>query len=133
MKPIFVKTRNAKGFINLIHNLKNKSDNVSKIGLVYGNAGLGKTKTALYLSIQYDAIYIRATNSMSPKWMLEEIAKEHPEICVCKVNVDNEQALAIDFKVMYIPTIAVIKNGEVVHKSSGLKTKPQLLELLGLN
>ncbi len=80
MKPIFVKTKNVKGFINLIHNLRNKPENVTKIGLVYGNAGLGKTKTALYLSIQYDAIYVRATNSMSPKWMLEEIAKELDEI-----------------------------------------------------
>ena len=80
MKPKFVLTKNVKGFINLIHNLKNKPDNISKIGLVYGNAGLGKTKTALYLSIQYDAVYIRATNSMSPKWMLEEIAKELDEI-----------------------------------------------------
>lgn len=62
MKPIFVKTKNVKGFINLIHNLKNKPDNISKIGLVYGNAGQGKTKTALYLSIQYDAVYLRATN-----------------------------------------------------------------------
>jgi hypothetical protein len=58
MKPIFVKTKNVKGFINLIHNLKNKPDNISKIGLVYGNAGLGKTKTAIYLSIQFDTIYI---------------------------------------------------------------------------
>ena len=57
MKPIFVKTKNMKGFINLIHNLKNKPENITKIGLVYGNAGLGKTKTALYLSLQYDAIY----------------------------------------------------------------------------
>lgn len=80
MKPIFVKTKNVKGFINLIHNLKNKPDNISRIGLVYGNAGLGKTKTALYLSIQYDAIYVRATNSMTPKWLLEEIAKELDEI-----------------------------------------------------
>lgn len=80
MKPKFVLTKNVKGFINLIHNLKNKPDNISKIGLVYGNAGLGKTKTALYLSIQYDAVYIRATNVMSPKWMLEEIAKELDEI-----------------------------------------------------
>lgn len=47
---------------------------------MYGNAGLGKTKTALYLSIQYDAVYVRATNSMSPKWLLEEIAKELDEI-----------------------------------------------------
>lgn len=80
MKPIFVKTKNVKGFINLIHNLKNKPDNISKIGLVYGNAGLGKTKTAIYLSIQFDAIYIRATNKMTTKWLLEEIAKEFDEI-----------------------------------------------------
>jgi len=69
MKPVFVKTKNVKGFVNIIHDLKNKPDNISKIGLVYGNAGLGKTKTALYLSIQYDAIYIRVTNSMTPKWI----------------------------------------------------------------
>lgn len=80
MKPIFVKTKNVKGFINLIHNLKNKPDNISKIGLIYGNAGLGKTKTALYLSIQFDAIYVRATNKMTTKWLLEEIAKELDEI-----------------------------------------------------
>ncbi|MCI1272916.1 MAG: AAA family ATPase [Clostridiaceae bacterium] len=46
----------------------------------YGEAGLGKTKTALYLSIKFDAIYIRTTNSMTPKWLLEEIVKELDEI-----------------------------------------------------
>jgi len=80
MNKIFVKTKNVKGFISLIYSLKNKPDNISKIGLVYGEAGLGKTKTALYLSIQFDAIYVRATNSMTPKWLLEEIAKELDEI-----------------------------------------------------
>ncbi len=80
MKPIFVKTKNVKGFINLIHNLKNKPDNISKIGLVYGNVGLGKTKTAIYLSIKFNTIYIRATNKMTTKWLLEEIAKELDEI-----------------------------------------------------
>ena len=80
MNKIFVKTKNVKGFINLIYSLKNKPDNISKIGLIYGEAGLGKTKTALYLSIQFDAICVRATNSMTPKWLLEEIAKELDEI-----------------------------------------------------
>jgi len=80
MNKVFVKTKNVKGFINLIYSLKNKPDNISKIGLIYGEAGLGKTKTALYLSIQFDAIYVRATNSMTPKWLLEEIAKELDEI-----------------------------------------------------
>jgi len=80
MKKIFVKTKNVKGFMSLIHSLKNKPDNISKIGLIYGEAGLGKTKTALYLAIQHDAIYIRAANSMTPKWLLEEIVKELGEI-----------------------------------------------------
>lgn len=80
MKPVFVKTKNVKGFINLIHSLKNKPDNITKIGLVYGNAGLGKTKTALYLSFQFDSIYIRATNKMTTKWFLEELTKELDEI-----------------------------------------------------
>ncbi|MCD7779393.1 MAG: ATP-binding protein [Candidatus Gastranaerophilales bacterium] len=75
MKPKFVLTKNVKGFINLIYNLKNKPNNISKIGLVYGNAGLGKTKTAIYLSVQFDTIYIRATNKMTTKWLLEEIEK----------------------------------------------------------
>lgn len=80
MKSKFVLTKNVKGFINLIRNLKNKSDNISKIRLVYGNAGLGTTKTAIYLSIKFDTIYIRATNKMTTKWLLEEIAKELDEI-----------------------------------------------------
>jgi len=80
MKKIFVKTKNVQGFMNLIYNLKNKPDNISKIGLIYGEAGLGKTKTALYLSIQHDTIYIRAANKMTPKWLLEEIIKELGEI-----------------------------------------------------
>src|SRR5574344_701728 len=80
MKKIFVRTKNVKGFINLIYNLKNKPENISKIGLIFGEAGLGKTKTALYLAIQHDAIYIRATNSMTPKWLLEQLASELDEI-----------------------------------------------------
>ena len=80
MKPKFVQTKNVKGFINLIHNLKNKPENITKIGLVYGNAGLGKTKTALYLSFQFDSNYIRETNKMTTKCFLEEIVKELDEI-----------------------------------------------------
>ena len=80
MNKTFVKTKNVKGFIELIYSLQNKPDNISKIGLIYGEAGLGKTKTALYLSIKFDVIYLRATNSMTPKWLLEELAGELDEI-----------------------------------------------------
>ena len=65
MKPKFVKTKNVNGFIDLILKLQNKPENISKIGLIYGSAGLGKTKTALYLSFKYNAVYVRAVNSMT--------------------------------------------------------------------
>ena len=46
--------------------------------------------------------------------ILEEIAAEHPELTVAKVNVDNERALAMKFGIVSIPYVALIQNGEVV-------------------
>ena len=80
MNKTFIRTGNVKGFINLIYNLKNKPDNISKIGLVYGEPGLGKSQSALYLAIQNNAIYLRGANLMTPKWLLEELARELDEI-----------------------------------------------------
>lgn len=80
MKKIFVKTKNVKNFIGLVENLQNKPKNIPKMGLVYGEPGLGKSQTALWLACKYDAIYLRATNLMTGRWLLEEIAKEMDEI-----------------------------------------------------
>lgn len=80
MKKIFVKTNNVKNFIGLVENLQNKPKNIPKMGLVYGEPGLGKSQTALWLACKYDAIYLRATNLMTGRWLLEEIAKEMDEI-----------------------------------------------------
>ena len=80
MKKIFVKTNNVKNFIGLVENLQNKPKNIPKMGLVYGEPGLGKSQTALWLACKYDAIYLRATNLMTGRWLLEEIAKEMNEI-----------------------------------------------------
>ena len=80
MNKIFVKTKNVKNFIGLVENLINKPKNIPKMGLVYGEPGLGKSQTALWLACKYDGIYIRATNMMSGRWLLEEIMKEMDEI-----------------------------------------------------
>ena len=47
-----------------------------------------------------------------------------------KVNVDEEQELSAQYNVMSIPTLLVIKNGEVVNKSLGARPKEQILEML---
>ena len=62
--------------------------------------------------------------------IIDEIANEHPEIKVGKVNVDDESELAIKFKVISIPSIFVMKNGEVTNSTVGLVPKNQILALL---
>lgn len=80
MNKIFVKTQNVKNFIGLVENLINKPKNIPKMGLVYGEPRLGKSQTALWLACKYDAIYLRATNLMTGRWLLEEMVKELDEI-----------------------------------------------------
>ncbi len=80
MNKIFVKTNNVKNFIGLVENLINKPKNIPKMGLVYGEPGLGKSQTALWLACKYDGIYLRASNLMTGRWLLEEMVKELDEI-----------------------------------------------------
>ena len=61
--------------------------------------------------------------------IVEEIADEHPEYKVCKVNVDEEQELAAEFGVMSIPSLFVLKNGEIANKTMGAQPKARILEL----
>ena len=80
MNKVFVKTQNVKNFIGLVETLINKPKNIPKMGLVYGEPGLGKSQTALWLACKYDGIYLRASNLMTGRWLLEEIVKELDEI-----------------------------------------------------
>ena len=80
MNKIFVKTTNVKNFIGLVENLINKPKNIPKMGLVYGEPGLGKSQTALWLACKYDGVYLRASNLMTGRWLLEEMVKELDEI-----------------------------------------------------
>ena len=62
--------------------------------------------------------------------IVEEIAGERSDIKVGKVNVDEQMALARQFKVMSIPTLVVMRNGQVVKKTTGALPKEEILDLL---
>ena len=62
--------------------------------------------------------------------ILDEIAAEREDIKVCKINVDEEQTLAMEYQVMSIPTLMVVKNGQIVNRVTGARPKAQLLKLL---
>ena len=61
---------------------------------------------------------------------IEQIAEEHPEYVICKIDVDEEPELAQQFGIQSIPTLVVIKNGKVVNTAVGGRPKAAILELL---
>lgn len=62
--------------------------------------------------------------------IVEEIAEERADIKVGKINVDEEPELARRFGIMSIPTLMVIKDGNVVSQSMGAKPKRAILSML---
>ncbi|MBR6555708.1 MAG: thioredoxin [Clostridia bacterium] len=62
--------------------------------------------------------------------LVEEIAAERQDWKVGKVNVDEQKELARKFRVMSIPTLLVIRNGEVVDRSTGEKDKEAILAMM---
>jgi len=62
--------------------------------------------------------------------ILDEIAAENPGIKVAKVNVDEETELAGSFRVMSIPALFVMREGQIVNQSVGARPKEQILEML---
>ena len=62
--------------------------------------------------------------------IVDEIAQERGDIKVGKINVDEEPELASQFRIMSIPTLVVIKDGQVVTQAVGARPKSQILSLL---
>ena len=61
---------------------------------------------------------------------VEEIASERVDIKVGKINVDEQPELANKFGIMSIPTLGVMKNGKIVQRVSGVRSKNTILEML---
>lgn len=64
--------------------------------------------------------------------ILEEIAEERQDVKVCKVNVDEQPAIAQAFKVSSIPLLIVVKDGSIVQQSVGYQPKESVLKLLSV-
>ncbi len=62
--------------------------------------------------------------------VIDEIAKEREDIKVGKIDVDDQPELAASFQVMSIPTLVVMKGGEVVNRTMGAQPKGQILKLI---
>ncbi len=62
--------------------------------------------------------------------ILDEIAEEREDIKVCKVDIDEQPELAHRYRIMTIPTLMVLKDGNIVEQSVGAKPKHQILAMV---
>ncbi len=93
-----------------------------------GNFEAEVLKSDKKVLIDFYADWCGPCQMVSP--IVDEIANEHPEYKVGKINVDDDPQLAISFKVTSIPSLFVMENGKVVNQAIGLRSKEQILDML---
>lgn len=86
---------------------------------------LKSEKTVL---IDFYADWCGPCQMLSP--IVEQVASENNNIKFVKINIDDEQDLAINYDIMSIPTLVVIKNGKEVNRVVGVVSKSEIEELL---
>ncbi len=62
--------------------------------------------------------------------LVDEIAEEHPEFVVGKIDVDAEGELAQQFGIVSIPTLVAMKDGKIVRQTVGYAPKEDLLAMM---
>ena len=86
---------------------------------------LGSEKPVL---LDFWASWCGPCRALSP--VIDEIAQERSDIKVIKADVDENRELARKFRVMSVPTLLVIKNGETVARSLGVQSKEKIMSMI---
>ena len=87
-------------------------------------------ETEKVVVIDFWATWCGPCKMMAP--VVEEVAKDYPDVKVCKVNVDEEPELSNAFKIVSIATIVVIKNGEIIDSVVGYRPKEDIEKIIKL-
>ena len=98
---------------------------VQKVNSENFEAVKGSEKTVL---LDFYADWCGPCRMVAP--VVEEIAKERDDVLVGKINVDESPELANTFGVFSIPTLVVMKNGQVVRQEAGARPKAMILDML---
>jgi len=105
-----------------------KAKNMSVITLTKENFTDEVINSKIPVLVDFWAPWCGPCRMVSP--IVDEIAEEHTDIKVGKVNVDEQGELAMQYRVMSIPTLLVFKNGKLSASSIGARPKADILALL---
>ena len=78
--------------------------------------------------VDFFATWCGPCRMMSP--IVDQLADELADVKVCKVDIDQAEALATEYGVEVVPTFIVFENGEAVKSVSGVMQKPVILDML---
>lgn len=81
-------------------------------------------KSEKLVLIDFFATWCGPCKMLAP--VIEQVAEEHEDIEVVKVDTDKVPELAVLYKVASIPTLVFLKNGQVVKEHIGFATKVQI-------
>lgn len=120
------------GRVNLLFartpKVKRRTYNLAEITLTNDNFSETVLRSGKTVLVDFWAEWCGPCRMLAP--VIEEIARDHAEITVGKVNVDEQPALASMFGITSIPTVIVFKNGQVSDSSVGFRQKSELEQML---
>ena len=100
---------------------------MSEIIIKDGNFESEVIKSEIPVLVDFWATWCGPCMMLAP--IVEEISEERDDIKVCKVDVDENNALAAAYGIESIPTILAFKDGKIIGKSVGYVPKENLLKL----
>lgn len=82
--------------------------------------------------VDFHATWCQPCKIQAP--ILQEVAREMTgKVKIIKIDVDNNQQIAMRFQVQGVPTLALFKNGNLLWKQSGMQNKQQIINVINSN